>query len=125
MAWTTDLTGQDLGSLPPLAPGVYRFSSTAQLTGTLTLSGSATDVWVFQIGTALNTAGAAIVNLVGANAGNVYWQVGSSATLGGTNSFKGNIIAAASITLGTGTNLTGRVLSKVDVTMDTNIITLP
>ena len=124
MAPTANLSSLDLGG-QNLAPGVYDFSSGAGLTGTLTLTGSATDVWVFRIGSTLITAGAANVTLVGANAGNVYWQVGSSATIGGTNSFKGNIIAAASITLGTGTHLIGRALSKVDVTMDTNVITLP
>lgn len=57
---------------------------------------------------------------------NVYWQVGSSATIGATNlPFRGNILSGASITLGAGTNLIGRALAKVAVIMDTNIITLP
>ncbi|MHB1192199.1 MAG: hypothetical protein ACYC6F_04055 [Longimicrobiales bacterium] len=127
MAQTADMTGQDLGG-KTLAPGVYDFTSTAQLTGTLTLDGPADGIWVFRIGTALTTAAGAKVTLAGsAQAGNVYWQVGSSATLGATNdSFQGTIIAAASITLGSGTKLIGRAFARTGaVVMVTNLITLP
>jgi hypothetical protein len=127
MAQTADMTGQDLGG-KTLAPGVYDFATSAQLTGTLTLDGPADGIWVFRTGTTLTTAAGAKVTLAGgASAGNVYWQIGSSATLGATNdSFQGTIIAAASITLGSGTKLIGRAFARTGaVVMVTNLITLP
>jgi hypothetical protein len=122
----TNLTSLDLGGMT-LSEGVYCFSSTAGLTGTLTLTGNANSVFVFQIGSALTTASNAAVNLIGgAVANNVYWQIGSSATLGTGTAFKGNIVALQSITLTTNASLSGRALARNGaVTMDTNAITLP
>jgi type VI secretion system secreted protein VgrG len=119
-----NLTGQDLGALT-LLPGVYFFSSSAQLTGTLTLSGAGD--FVFQIGSTLTTASSSSVNLInGAQADNVSWQVGSSATLGTGTSFDGSILADQSITLDTGANLAGRALAlNAAVTLDDNVITIP
>jgi type VI secretion system secreted protein VgrG len=125
MACGTDLTGQDLGG-QTLGPGVYCFNTSAPLTGTLTLDGggNANAVFVFQIGSTLTTATSAAVSLIGgAQNTNVYWQVGSSATLGTGSTFKGNIVALASITLTTGVALNGRALARTGaVTMDTNDI---
>jgi len=96
-----------------LAPGIYKSASTLGFTGTLTLNGSATDVWIFQAGSSLTTAGSSIVNLTGgAQACNVFWQVGSSATLGAGSVFKGNILALTDISLGTTANLSGRALAQ-------------
>lgn len=121
----TSLTGQDLGG-KTLAPGVYCFTSAAQLTGTLTLAGPANGLWVFQVSSALTTGTSAQVVMSGGGlAKNVFWQVGSSATIGQTSAFQGNIIAGVSVTLVQGASLNGRALSKAGVTMDTNIITLP
>ena len=121
-----DLSGQDLGG-KTLVPGVYCFSSSAQLTGQLTLTGLATDVWVFKIGSTLTTASASSVVLAGgASPCNVFWQVGSSATLGTTTRFAGNILALASITMNTGANLSGDALARTGaVTLDTNTISSP
>ncbi len=122
---TSDLTGQDLGN-KNLTPGVYSFSSSAQLTGPLTLSGNG--VFIFQIGSTLTTASNSVVNLVnGAQACAVYWQVGSSATLGSSTQFQGNLMALTSITMVTGSNiLTGRALALTGaVTLDTNQIIPP
>jgi hypothetical protein len=99
---TSDLTGQDLGTVGTLSPGVYNFDSSAQLTGTLTLDGGGNPnaIFVFQIGSTLTTAGAsAIVLTNGASAANVFFLVGSSATLGTTTAFKGEILALADISL--------------------------
>ncbi|MGA9869083.1 MAG: ice-binding family protein [Acetobacteraceae bacterium] len=123
---TDNLTGMDLGGLT-LAPGVYKFDSSAQLTGTLTLDamGNPNALFVFQIGSTLTTASASAVDVIngGANDG-VFFEVGSSATLGTTTAFEGNILAEASVTLNTGaTILCGRAIAlTAAVTMDTNTI---
>ena len=123
---TRDMTGQDLGG-QTLAAGVYCFSSSAQLTGTLTLNaqGNADAVFIFKMGSMLTTASASSVVLInGGFAGNVFWQVGSSATLGTGTSFSGNILALTSITVTTGARVTGRTLARNGaVTLDTNAVT--
>lgn len=121
---TQDLTGQNLGGLT-LLPGVYNFDTSAQLTGTLTLNalGDPNAFFVFQMGSTLDTASSsAVVIINGGDDCNVFWQVGSSATLGTTTSFKGNILADQSITLNTGADIiSGRALAiNAAVTMDTN-----
>jgi hypothetical protein len=126
-ALTKDLTGQDLGGMT-LVAGVYRFSSSAQLTGALTLDaqGDTSSVFVFQIGSTLTTASNSSVLVInGGQDCNVFWQVGSSATLGTTTAFKGNILALASITLNTNANLIGRALARTAaVTMDSNDVSM-
>jgi uncharacterized repeat protein (TIGR01451 family) len=122
-----DLTGQDLGLLAPLTPGVYNFSSSAQLTGRLTLDGqNQTDpIFVFQIGSTLTTAVSSEVYLEnGATPCRVFWQVGSSATLGVNSIFRGTIMANTSITANTGVTVHGRLLAmNAAVTLDTDTIT--
>lgn len=122
----TSLTGQDLGGRT-LTRGVYCFTSSAQLTGRLTLTGNASSVFIFKIASALNTASASSVVMAGGSlARNVYWQVGSSATLGSGTAFKGNILALTSISLGTGASLSGRALARNGaVTMEGNAISIP
>jgi len=122
-----NLTGKVLGTDPgaiTLAPGVYCFNTSAQLTGTLNLVGSGP--WVFQIGTTLTTSSNSSVLVNGqpdCGGLNVFWQVGSSATLGTGTRFVGNILADISITLTTGVNLSGRALAlTAAVTMDTDTI---
>jgi serine protease AprX len=125
-ACTQDMTGRDLGG-QTLGAGVYCFSSSAQLTGTVTLDGqdNAKAVFIFKIGSTLTTASASAVALTnGASPGNVFWQVGSSATLGTATSLAGNILALTSITLTTGARVTGRALARNGaVTLDTNAVT--
>jgi hypothetical protein len=130
MSVTQDLSGQDLGGLT-LSPGVYKFDSSAQLTGTLTLNaeGDNNAAWVFLIGSALTTASGSNVTFI--NLGplpddGLFWQVGSSATLGTTTAFDGNILALASITLNTGATIDcGRALAQTGaVTINTNTISI-
>lgn len=124
---TTDLTGQNLGGLT-LIPGVYCFSSSAQLTGTLTLDGQghSNAVFIFKMGSSLTTASGSSVSLVNnASSCGVSWQVGSSATLGTGSSLPGSIVALTSITLTTGANVSGRTLARNGaVTLDSNTVTV-
>ena len=100
----------DLGGTT-LAPGVYCSASGIKVTGALTLSGSGT--YVFQAGSALTVATSGSVVLAnGAQAKNVYWQVGSSATLGTGSTMKGNILALTSISLSSNATLLGRALAR-------------
>lgn len=112
LACGTTLTNQDLGTVGPLNPGVYCFSSSAQLTGTLVLNEQNLDnqAFVFQIGSALTTATNSAVIEINPGAGgsannNIFWQVGSSVTLGTGTSFLGNIVALSSVALDTGANI--------------------
>lgn len=120
----TELGGQVLG------PGVYDSSAgTFGITGTVALDagGDPDALFVFQMGSTLTTASASTVSLVnGAQACNVYWQVGSSATLGTNSNFAGNVLALSSITVTTGVTVEGRALARNGaVTLDTDTITRP
>ncbi|MCE9582230.1 MAG: DUF3494 domain-containing protein, partial [Planctomycetes bacterium] len=124
----------NLGGLT-LAPGLYTNATAVKLSGTgplgiLTLDAGVagpTAVWIFQIGTTLTTdPGTSIVLAGGALPQNIYWQVGSSATIGTTCIFKGDILSHVSITVNTGATIDGRALSQTAaVTMDSNVITKP
>jgi type VI secretion system secreted protein VgrG len=122
----TDLTGTDLGGLI-LDPGVYHFNSSAALTGALILNaqGNPNAVFEFQIGSTLTTATASSVTVINGGQCNVYWQVGSSATLGTGTSFLGNVLADASVTLNTGATIVhgGAYAISAAVTLDDNAIT--
>lgn len=121
-------TGEDLGG-DTLTPGVYCFDTSAFLTGTLTLDfqGNPDALFIFQTGSTLTTASGSSVAII--NAGgetcppNVFWQLGSSATLGTSTTFVGNILALTSITMNTGTVLNGRALARNGaVTLASNTI---
>ena len=124
-------------TLPPdignstLAPGVYKTTSAQPslgITGNLTLSGPASGVWIFQIVSTLTTAAgnSKVIMAGGATAHNVFWQVGSSATLGTNTIFQGTIMAHASITVTTGATLNGRALASTGaVSLDSNPVNVP
>jgi hypothetical protein len=127
MTSTATVSGDIGGQI--FTPGVYTSSSTLGVTGILTLDaqGNPNAVWVFQVGSALTTAASnsAIVLINGAQASNVYWQVGSSATLGTDTTFAGTIVAQTSITANTGANIAGRLFAITGaVTLDDNNIIL-
>jgi hypothetical protein len=121
-----DSISGDLGGLT-LEPGVYNASSSIGLTGTLTLDGQGDPdaVFVFQVGSTLTTASASRVALLNdAQACNVFWQIGSSATLGTGTTFVGTIMALTSISVTTGTTVDGRALARNGaVTLDSNTFT--
>jgi len=126
LPFTVDESGVNLGG-KTLDPGVYFFSSSAQLTGALTLDfeGLSNAMFVFQIGKTLTTASSSSVSVINGNSTDgIFWQVGSSATLGTSTIFAGNILADASITLNTGAKIEcGRAFAQTGaVTLDTNVI---
>lgn len=112
-----------------LTPGVYCYDATANLAGDLVLDaqGNPNAEFVFKIGTTLtSTAGTSVRLINGASPCNVYWRVGTTATLGLSTFFTGNIVAQGSISVGKGTSISGRALSKGGtVTLDTNAINVP
>ncbi len=118
-----------------LVPGIYKSTSTLLIqSGNLTLDAQSpcdsTAVWIFQVGSALTTVGGGGGNIIlsgGAKAKNVFWQVGSSATIGDGTSFKGNVLALTSITMGSGATAEGRMLARngAVVLTNTNTITKP
>jgi hypothetical protein len=118
---------------PTLPPGVY-ISATASsigISGDLTLNGSATDVWVFQApsSTVITAPASRILLTGGAKASNVWWYVGSSATLDTTTTFQGNILASAAITMNNLATSCGRLLSGAEgagaFTFDANTVSVP
>jgi Ice-binding-like len=127
-AASTATKAGDLGG-QTLFAGVYTSSSSLGITGTLTLDaqGNPNAQFIFQIASTLTTATSSNVVLInGAQASNVFWQVGSSATLGTTSTFAGNILALSSISLGTGAVLQGRALARNGaVTLLSNTINTP
>jgi type VI secretion system secreted protein VgrG len=126
-AFTTDLSGQNLGGMI-LTPGVYHFDTSAQLTGTLTLdtTGDPNATFHFQIGTTLTTAPASAIILLNGSSVNIFWQVGTSATIDVNSVFSGNIIADQSITVNSGSTINGRALAiNGAVTLDTTTVNAP
>ena len=123
-----DQTGQDLGG-QTLTPGVYAASSSMALTGTVTLDalGDPNAVFVFQAGSTLTANTSSTVALIGeAQACNVFWQVGSSATIFTGSTFVGSVLALTSITMQTNASIEGRLLARNGaVTLDSNVITRP
>jgi type VI secretion system secreted protein VgrG len=121
---TTAVMNADLGG-QSLSPGVYSASSGMSLTGTLTLVGTANSVFIFQaVSTLITASGSRVVLSGGVQACNIYWQVGSSATIATTTSFVGNILALTSITMQTGATLEGRALAQNgEVSLNDNTIT--
>src|SRR5438876_2115657 len=124
------MTASELIGGQTLIPGLYKSTSSLEISsGDLTLDalGDPTAVFIFQMGSTLTmTGGRQVILSGGARAAKVFWQVGSSATLGTGSVFKGNILALASITVTTGATVEGRLLARTAaVTLDSNVIGLP
>jgi hypothetical protein len=109
-----------------LVPGLYKWGTGVTITGDITLSGSANDVWIFQIGQTLSLGNGVHINLSGgALAKNVFWQVAGQTTLGTTSVFNGNILDQTAIVLNTGATLNGRALAQTAVTLNASAVVKP
>jgi len=108
-----------------LSPGIYKWTNTVTIPTDLTISGSSTDVWIFQIAEDLSMS--ADVNIIlsgGAQASNIFWQVAGQATLGANSHFVGVILSMTGVTLQTGTTMNGRVLAQSSVVLEGNTVEL-
>ncbi len=123
-ATVTELGAGNIGGLT-FAPGVYKWGTGVTIPTNITISGSANDVWIFQIAQSLNvSSGVKIVLAGGAQASNVFWVVAGQTTLGTTADFSGTILDQTAIVLNTGARLNGRALSQTAVTLDSNPVTV-
>ena len=120
-----ELGAGDIGGMV-LAAGVYKWSTGVLVPTDVTLTGNATDVWIFQIAEDLTVANAADITLTGgALAQNVFWQVTGQVSVGTTASFEGVILTQKSVTLKTGASVHGRVLAQTKVALDQNVVGEP
>jgi len=121
----TELGAGDIGGMT-LAPGVYKWGTGLLIPTDVTLSGSATDVWIFEIAQNLTVSSATSVILTGgALPENVFWQVTGLVDLGTTSNFSGVVLSATAITLGTGASVHGRLLAQTAVNIDSSTIVAP
>lgn len=108
-----------------LDPGLYKWTNTVTLPSDVTISGSADDVWIFQIAQNLTvSAGVQITLTGGAKAENIFWQVAGEVVMGTTSHMEGNILSMTGITLQTGASLNGRALAQTAVILDANTVTI-
>ncbi|MCR4275869.1 MAG: ice-binding family protein [Candidatus Parcubacteria bacterium] len=122
---TTELGAGNIGGLT-LVSGVYKWGTGVTIPTDVTLSGSANDIWIFEIGQNLDISSATKVVLAGgAQAKNIFWQVAGQATLGTTAVMNGNILGQTAIVMNTGAVLNGRALAQTAVTLDASTVTAP
>jgi hypothetical protein len=121
----TELKRGDIGGLT-LAPGLYKWSTSVTIPTDVTLSGTANDVWIFQISDNLTASNGVTVHLRGgAQSKNVFWQVAGLTTLGTTSQFEGIILCKTLIAFKTHASINGRLFSQTAVTLEMNKVTQP
>ena len=109
-----------------LIPGLYKWTTAVTIPSDITISGSATDVWIFQIAGNLTMSSAKNITLSGgALTKNIFWQVAGTASLGTTAHFEGIILSMTGITFQTGASMNGRALAQTAVVLDKNVVTKP
>ena len=109
-----------------LVPGVYKWSTGVTIPTDITLKGSSTDVWIFQIAGTLNIAsGKKVILTGGALPKNIFWQVAGKTTLGTTSHFEGTILSKTLIAMNTGASINGRLLAQTAVTLQKNVVKKP
>jgi methionine-rich copper-binding protein CopC len=121
----SELGSGDIGGRT-LTPGLYKWTSSVTMPASVTISGGANDVWIFQISGDLTMASAVNITLTGgAQAKNIFWQVAGQATFGTTSHFEGILLSMTGITFQTGASMNGRALAQTAVILDANAITKP
>jgi hypothetical protein len=121
----TELGSGSIGGMT-LAPGVYKWGTNLLIPTDLTLNGSATAVWIFQIAQNVTLSNAVTVHLTGgALAKNVFWQVAGSVDLGTTSHFEGIVLCQTAINLRTGASIEGRLMAQTAVNLDSSTVTQP
>ncbi|MDA8431164.1 MAG: ice-binding family protein [Geobacteraceae bacterium] len=123
-AATTNVGAGTLSGLT-LAPGVYEWGTAVTIPTSLTLNGSATDIWIFKIAGTLDMAGPKVILSGGALAKNVFWQASGNVTIGTGTHFEGIIYGKTKIELKTGASINGRLLAQTAVVLDANVVTQP
>jgi hypothetical protein len=109
-----------------LTPGLYKWTSSVNAPANITISGSADDVWIFQIsGDLAMSAATKVILQGGAKASNIFWQVAGKASFGGTSHFEGIILSKTGITFQTGASFNGRALAQTAVILDGNTVVQP
>lgn len=109
-----------------LEPGLYKWTNTVTLPSDITISGSADDVWIFQIAQDLSVSeGVKVILAGGAKAENIFWQVAGTATFGANSHFEGIILSMTGITFQTGATFNGRALAQTSVILDQNTVVQP
>ena len=123
-----DFTNLGAGSIggKTLTPGLYKWTTSVNIPTDITISGSSTDVWIFQVAGTLNMSSAVKIILSGgAKASNIFWQVAGSVSLGTTSHFEGIILGMTGINMTTGATINGRLLAQTAVTLQKNTVTQP
>lgn len=109
-----------------LTPGLYTWTSDLLIPTDITISGSPTDVWIFQVAGNLDMSNAVRITLAGgAQAKNIFWQTAGAVTLGTTSHFEGIILSQTGINLKTGASINGRMMAQTAVTLQMNTVTRP
>lgn len=109
-----------------LTAGLYKFTTAVVIPTNITISGSSTDVWIFQVAGTLKMSSSVRITLAGgALAKNIFWQTSGAVTLGTTSHFEGNILSQTAINMQTGATINGRMLAQTAVTLQMNTITRP
>jgi len=121
----TELGAGNIGGMT-LSPGVYSWGTGLLIPSDVTLTGTATDVWIFQVAQTLTVSNGTNITLAGgALPKNVFWQVTGAVSLGTTSHFEGVILSQTAITLGTGASINGRLLAQTAVSLDTSTVVAP
>jgi hypothetical protein len=121
----TELGSGEIGG-KTLVPGLYKWGTDLSISTNVTLAGSATDVWIFQVSGGIKQASATRVNLTGgALAKNVFWQSAGIVTIGTTAHFEGVVLAKTLVAVKTGASVNGRLLAQTAVTLEKNKVTQP
>ncbi len=109
-----------------LTAGLYKFTTAVVIPTNITISGSSTDVWIFQVAGTLKMSSAVRITLAGgAQAKNIFWQTSGAVTLGTTSHFEGNILSQTAINMQTGATINGRMLAQTAVTLQMNTVVKP